>query len=180
MRGFRIRRASHEYNPLLPQLGPSGTIRGAPASGDPQTLLSLPLAIWILTHFFSTLPASLEDAALVDGCTPFQVFLWAIFPLAAPGFATSAVLIFSFAWNELLFAPIIMSTPESRTVPVALALFAGLDEFLWATITAATVVRIVPVVGTCVEWGVEARLSPPRASRAGSPGGVSRSRRASR
>jgi len=112
----------------------------------PYTLLSLPLAVWILTHFFSTLPTSLEDAALVDGCTPPQAFLRIILPLAAPGLFTSAVLIFIFAWNEFLFALILTSTPESRTVPVALALFAGLHELPWATIAAATVVSVVPVL----------------------------------
>jgi multiple sugar transport system permease protein len=112
----------------------------------PYTLLSLPLAVWILTHFFSTLPRSLEDAALVDGCTPGRAFLRIILPLSAPGLFTAAILIFIFAWNEFLFALIMTSTPESRTVPVALAMFAGLHELPWATIAAATVVSILPVL----------------------------------
>jgi len=112
----------------------------------PYTLLTLPLAVWILTHFFSTLPASLEDAALVDGCTPAQAFVRIILPLSAPGVFTAAILIFIWAWNEFLFALIMTSTPESRTVPVALALFAGLHELPWATIAAATVISVVPVL----------------------------------
>ena len=56
------------------------------------------------------------------------------------------MLIFIFAWNEFLFALILTSTPESRTVPVALALFAGLHELPWATIAAATVVSVLPVL----------------------------------
>jgi multiple sugar transport system permease protein len=69
-----------------------------------------------------------------------------ILPLSAPGLFTSAILIFIFAWNEFLFALIMTATPESRTVPVALAMFAGLHELPWATIAAATVLSVLPVL----------------------------------
>lgn len=144
--GIAIFPAIGMIGPLYVAMARLGLINRYPALILPYTLLSLPLAIWILTHFFSTLPTSLEDAAVVDGCTPGQAFVRVILPLAAPGVFTAAVLIFIFAWNEFLFALILTSTPESRTVPVALALFAGLHELPWATIAAATVVSVAPVL----------------------------------
>ena len=144
--GIAIFPAIGMIGPLYLGMAKLGLINRYPALVLPYTLLSLPLAVWILTHFFSTLPTSLEDAAMVDGCTPARAFFQIILPLAAPGVFTAAVLIFIFAWNEFLFALILTSTPESRTVPVALALFAGLHELPWATIAAATVVSVLPVL----------------------------------
>lgn len=144
--GIAIFPAIGMMGPLYIAMARLRLINTYPALVLPYTLLSLPLAVWILTHFFSTLPTSLEDAALVDGCTPGQAFVRIIVPLAAPGVFTSAVLIFIFAWNEFLFALILTSTPEARTVPVALALFAGLHELPWATIAAATVITVLPVI----------------------------------
>ncbi len=144
--GIAIFPAIGMIGPLYLGMARLGLINRYPALVLPYTLLSLPLAVWILTHFFSTLPTSLEDAAIVDGCTPARAFFQIILPLAAPGVFTAAVLIFIFAWNEFLFALILTSTPESRTVPVALALFAGLHELPWATIAAATVVSVLPVL----------------------------------
>lgn len=144
--GIAIFPAIGMIGPLYLGMARLGLINRYPALVLPYTLLSLPLAVWILTHFFSTLPTSLEDAAMVDGCTPGRAFFQIILPLAAPGVFTAAVLIFIFAWNEFLFALILTSTPESRTVPVALALFAGLHELPWATIAAATVVSVLPVL----------------------------------
>ncbi len=144
--GIAIFPAIGMVGPLYVVMGKLGLINRYPALVLPYTLLTLPLAVWILTQFFSTLPQSLEDAALVDGCTPAQAFLRVILPLSAPGLFTAAILIFIWAWNEFLFALIMTSTPESRTVPVALAMFAGLHELPWATIAAATVVSVVPVL----------------------------------
>lgn len=144
--GIAIFPAIGMIGPLYVGMARLHLINRYPALVLPYTLLSLPLAVWILTHFFSTLPRSLEDAALVDGCTMTRAFFRIILPLSAPGLLTAAILIFIFAWNEFLFALIMTSTPQSRTVPVALALFAGLHELPWATIAAATVVSVLPVL----------------------------------
>ncbi|MCK4511226.1 carbohydrate ABC transporter permease [bacterium] len=144
--GIAIFPAIGMIGPLYLAMARLGLINRYPALVLPYTLLSLPLAVWILTHFFSTLPTSLEDAAMVDGCTPARAFFQIVLPLAAPGVFTSAVLIFIFAWNEFLFALVLTSTPESRPGPFALALFAGLHELPWATIAAATIVSVLPVL----------------------------------
>jgi len=144
--GIAIFPAIGMVGPLYVAMARLHLINRYPALVLPYALLNLPLAVWILTQFFGTLPSSLEDAALVDGCTPVQALVRVILPLSAPGLFTSAVLIFIFAWNEFLFALILTSRPESRTVPVALGLFAGLHALPWGTIAAATVISIVPVL----------------------------------
>src|SRR5206468_11756139 len=69
----------------------------------PYMTFTLPLAIYTLSAFFREIPWELEQAAQVDGATPFQAFTKVIAPLAAPGVFTTAILVFIFAWNDFLF-----------------------------------------------------------------------------
>ena len=110
------------------------------------TTFALPLTIWILTGFFRKIPDDLLDAAKIDGCTPFESFYKVILPLAAPGVFTTAILVFIFAWNEFLFALTFTSTAKAKTIPVGIALFAGVHEMPWGDIAAASVIVTVPLV----------------------------------
>jgi multiple sugar transport system permease protein len=110
------------------------------------TTFTLPLSVWILTNFFREIPDEIYLASRVDGCSPLQSFIRIMLPLAAPGIATAAILVFIFAWNEFLFALTFTATPASRTIPVAIALFPGLHEMPWGDIAAASVVVTVPLV----------------------------------
>ena len=83
----------------------------------PYMTFTLPLAIYMLSAFFREIPWELEQAAQVDGATPFQAFRKVIVPLAAPGVFTAAILVFIFAWNDFLFAISLTSTNAARTVP---------------------------------------------------------------
>jgi multiple sugar transport system permease protein len=114
----------------------------------PYLTFSLPLAIYALTAFFREIPWELEQAAQVDGATPFQAFRKVIVPLAAPGMFTAAILVFIFAWNDFLFAISLTSSDASRTVPAALAFFTGDSSFTQPTgsIAAAAVVVTVPII----------------------------------
>jgi multiple sugar transport system permease protein len=114
----------------------------------PDLTFALPLAIFILVSFFKEIPKDLEEAALVDGATYFQAFRKVVVPLAAPGMATAAILVFIGAWNEFLFAITLTSTPQARTVPAAIAFFTGATTFEVpiGTITAASVVISVPLI----------------------------------
>ncbi len=112
----------------------------------PYASFSLPLALWLLTGTFRELPRELHRAARVDGASATTAFRRVLLPLAAPGLATSALLVFVFAWNELLYALTFVSTPSRRTVPVALALFAGAFEDPFATLAAGSTLATVPVV----------------------------------
>ena len=115
----------------------------------PYMTFALPLALWILTAFFREIPWELEAAARLDGATRFQALRRVVLPLAAPALVTTAILVFVFAWNEFLFALSLTSTDRARTVPAALAFFAGESRFQepTGTIAAAAVVVTVPVTG---------------------------------
>lgn len=110
------------------------------------TTFSLPLSIWVLTHFFRGIPDELYRASRLDGCSPFQSFIRIMLPLAAPGIFTTAILVFIFSWNEFLFALTFTATQKSRTIPVAIALFPGLHEVPWGDIAAASVIATMPLV----------------------------------
>jgi multiple sugar transport system permease protein len=114
----------------------------------PYLTFSLPLAIYVLVAFFREIPWELEQAAQVDGATPFQAFTKVIVPLAAPGVFTAAILVFIFCWNDFLFAISLTSSDASRTVPAALAFFTGDSSFTAPTgsIAAAAVVVTVPII----------------------------------
>jgi multiple sugar transport system permease protein len=114
----------------------------------PYLTFTLPLAIWVLSAFFREIPWELEQAAQADGATPFQAFRRVIAPLAAPGMFTAAILVFIFAWNDILFAISLTSTDRARTAPAAIAFFQGTSQFQQPTgqIAAAAVVITIPVV----------------------------------
>lgn len=116
----------------------------------PYTTFALPLTLWILTAFFREIPEELYGAARVDGCTPFQAFRKVYLPLAAPGLATTGLLVFISAWNEFLFALTFTSSPDRRTVPVAISLLAVEHKEPWAQIAAASVLVTVPLVALTV------------------------------
>ncbi len=114
----------------------------------PYMTFTLPLAIYTLSAFFREIPWELEQAAQVDGATPFQAFRKIIVPLAAPGVFTAAILVFIFAWNDFIFANTLTSTDNARTVPAALAFFTGASQFEQpiGAICAASVVVTVPII----------------------------------
>jgi multiple sugar transport system permease protein len=114
----------------------------------PYLTFALPLSIYILVAFFREIPWDLEDAAAVDGATPFQTFRKVILPLAAPGTFTAAILVFIICWNEFLFAITLTSSNNARTVPAALAFFTGASQFTAPTgnIAAAGVIVTIPII----------------------------------
>ncbi len=137
-------------SPLYMGLRAVGLLDTLPGLVLPYASFSLPLALWLLTAAFRDLPVELYRAARVDGCTAVGAFRRVLLPLAAPGLATSALLVFVFAWNELLFAVTFVTTPSRRTVPVALALFGGEFRDPWVVLAAASTVATVPVVAIAV------------------------------
>lgn len=139
-------------SPLYVGLRAVGLLDTLPGLVLPYASFSLPLALWLLTATFRDLPVELYRAARVDGCTAVGAFRRVLLPLAAPGLATSALLVFVFAWNELLYALTFVTTPSRRTVPVALALFAGEFRDPWVVLAAASTVATVPVVLVAVAF----------------------------
>jgi multiple sugar transport system permease protein len=114
----------------------------------PYLTFALPLAIYTMVAFFREIPWELEQAAQVDGATPWQAFTRVILPLAAPGVFTAAILVFIFAWNDFVFAITLTSSDSARTVPAALAFFTGDSQFTAPTgnIAAAAVLVTIPII----------------------------------
>src|SRR5947209_18800622 len=114
----------------------------------PYMTFALPLSIYTLSAFFREIPWELEQAAQVDGATPFQAFVKVIAPLAAPGIFITAILVFIFCWNDFVFAISLTSTSAAQTVPAAIASFPGASQFTEpiGSIAAAAVVVTIPMV----------------------------------
>ncbi len=114
----------------------------------PYMSFTLPLAIWTLSAFFREIPWEMEQAAQVDGATPWQAFRKVIVPLAAPGVFTAAILTFFFAWNDFVFGISLTSTESARPIPAALSFFVGNDPFNRpaSLLAAGAVVSTIPIV----------------------------------
>jgi ABC-type glycerol-3-phosphate transport system permease component len=111
----------------------------------PYVTFAMPLTIWLLVGFFRQLPRDLEEQAMVDGASRLQVMTRIVFPLSAPGLATTAILTFIYCWNEFLFALSFTLGPERQTVPVAIALFRGQYQIPWGEVLAGAIVATAPV-----------------------------------
>lgn len=111
-------------------------------------IFTLPFTVWILTTFMRELPKELEEAAVVDGASPWVIITRIFLPLMGPAMATTGLLAFIAAWNEFLFALTFTLSNDMRTVPVAIALITGASQFElpWGNIMAASVIVTVPLI----------------------------------
>lgn len=113
------------------------------------TIFTLPFTVWVLTTFMRDLPVEIEEAAIVDGATPWVIITKVFLPLLWPALVTTGLLAFIGAWNEFLFALTFTISETERTVPVAIALLSGasVQEIPWGSIMAASVIVTVPLIG---------------------------------
>jgi len=111
-------------------------------------IFTLPFTVWVLTTFMRDLPVEIEEAAIVDGASPWVIVTRVFMPLMWPALVTTGLLAFIAAWNEFLFALTFTSSDTQRTVPVAIALLSGSSNFEipWGNIMAASVIVTVPLV----------------------------------
>jgi ABC-type sugar transport system, permease component len=111
-------------------------------------IFTLPFTVWVLTTFMRELPVEIEEAAIVDGATPWVIVTKVFMPLMWPALVTTGLLAFIAAWNEFLFALTFISNNDQRTVPVAIALLSGATEFEipWGIIMAASVIVTAPLI----------------------------------
>jgi multiple sugar transport system permease protein len=114
----------------------------------PYTTFNLPFSIIVLSTFFRGIPLEIEEAAKVDGFGRLQILRRIILPLAAPALATTAILVFIFAWNEFLFALSFMTNDRMKTVTAGIATLSGttMHELPWGPIAAAVVVSTLPLI----------------------------------
>jgi N,N'-diacetylchitobiose transport system permease protein len=108
--------------------------------------LTLPFGIWMLRTFVAAVPKSLEEAAWIDGAGRFTTFWKVLFPLVAPGLVATSIFSFITAWNELIFALVLMNDASGYTMPVALQFFFGQKGTDWGAIMASSTMMTIPVV----------------------------------
>ena len=111
-------------------------------------IFTLPFTVWVLTAFMRDLPHEIEEAAIMDGASPWVRLTRVFLPLLAPAMVTTGLLAFIVAWNEFLFALTFTLSNSQRTVPVAIALITGASEFEvpWGNIMAASVIVTLPLI----------------------------------
>ncbi len=106
---------------------------------------NLPFAIWLMSAFFAEVPPSLEESALVAGCTRWQAFRMVILPLTKSGLVTTFVLCLVFAWNDYAFA-VVFSGPNSQTLPIAASQLVTQTGIDWGQLTAIGTIVVVPMM----------------------------------
>lgn len=111
------------------------------------TSFSLPFSIWMLAGFVETVPAEIEDAALVDGCNRFQLLWQIVLPLILPGLVGVGLFSFLNAWNNLIFALSLTTSQDMRTIPPGFLLtYVGEFQYKWADMFAGAVIVTLPMV----------------------------------
>jgi multiple sugar transport system permease protein len=106
---------------------------------------NLPLVIWMMQPFFDAVPASLEEAALMDGAGFPTVFAEIVMPMVSAGIAATAILCFLYAWNDFFFA-LILTRTDARTAPVAVVNFMNYEGWEWGKIAAGGSLVMAPVL----------------------------------
>ncbi|RYL94949.1 carbohydrate ABC transporter permease [Sporolactobacillus sp. THM7-4] len=112
----------------------------------PYSTITLPIAVWILVTHFNQIPLALEESAKIDGATSLQILYKIVFPLAAPGVFTTAIIVFIAAWNEFLLTITLNSDQSYHTVPVAVSFLRTQFQILWSEVSAATIIVTIPTL----------------------------------
>lgn len=107
---------------------------------------SVPYAVWMLVGFFKTVPIGIEEAAYIDGANRFQVFTRIVLPLVRPGIVSTAIYTFINAWNEFLYALLLISSSEKQALSVAVKTLEGADILNWGSMMAAAAIVVLPSI----------------------------------
>jgi ABC-type glycerol-3-phosphate transport system permease component len=108
---------------------------------------TLPLTLWYMRAYFNAIPVTLEESAMVDGCTRLQALRRVVLPLAMPGLVSTGVFAFNHAWNEFLFALVFTSSERNKVLTLGLATWIGQDAiYSWGMLLAAAVLVTIPVL----------------------------------
>lgn len=107
---------------------------------------SVPFVVWVLYGFFTGLPISIEESAMIDGCSRFQTLVRIVLPSAAPGLAASSAYTFITAWQEYMFALTFIDSQKKFTLPIALTSYIGQYGTQWGNLMAASLLVTLPVI----------------------------------
>jgi multiple sugar transport system permease protein len=108
-------------------------------------VITVPIVVWVMIGFFEGLPGELEEAALMDGATIWQAFLYVAMPLARPGITVAMILSFIFSWNNFIFG-VVLAGRTTRTLPVAIYNVLTFEQISWGPLAAAALIVTAPVL----------------------------------
>lgn len=111
------------------------------------TAFCLPFGLWMLRTFFQSIPLDIEHAAMIDGANRFQTVVHVVLPLALPGAVATSIFTFILTWNDYIFARILISADELKTLPVGIADLYNASVVDWGMIMAAGLLVLSPVLG---------------------------------
>jgi len=106
---------------------------------------NLALVIWIMKTFFDDIPVSLEEVAVIDGCSTFSCFWKISLPLVSPGLAATTIFCWIMSWNEFLYA-LVLTRRAAKTAPVAVTVFMRFIDIRWGTIAAGSTFIMLPII----------------------------------
>ena len=112
--------------------------------------LNIPFSVWILKSYFDSIPASFDEAAMIDGANRLYVLFRILFPLSLPGIAAASLYVFIQCWNEFYLALVLTSTLKSRTIPLGLFSFQASYDIQWNLLCAASMVAMLPIIALFV------------------------------
>lgn len=108
-------------------------------------VITVPIVVWVMIGFFEGLPGELEEAALMDGATIWQAFVFVAMPLARPGITVAMILAFIFSWNNFIFG-VVLAGRSTRTLPVAVYNVLTFEQISWGPLAAAALIVTAPVL----------------------------------
>lgn len=112
----------------------------------PYVAFRIPFAVFLMRAYFLGLPASLDDAAYIDGCNSFGVFTRIVLPLSKPIMASAALLTAMYDWNEFMMAMVFTSSDEIRTIPIGMMNLTGTLRTEWGTLIAGLAMSAAPII----------------------------------
>lgn len=107
---------------------------------------TMPFCSWMMYGYFKSIPRELDEAATIDGASPLRTFLSVVLPLSLPGIVATAIYAFITGWNEYLFALILTSSEDMKTVPVGIGQLIGQYKIQWNDLMAASIYAVVPLM----------------------------------
>ena len=107
---------------------------------------SIPFCTWMMYGYFKTIPASLDEAARIDGCTPFMTFMRVVLPLTVPGLVATTIYAFLQNWNEYMFASVLISSDAKKTLTFAISTMADSYRIQWNYLMCASIIASVPTM----------------------------------
>lgn len=107
---------------------------------------SIPFSTWMMWGYLTSIPRELDEAAAIDGCTPFGAFVRVVLPLCRPGIIATAIYSFITGWNEYIYALALTQSDDMKTLPIGITTLAGNDRLDYNALMATSIIAVIPML----------------------------------